>query len=396
MSNTMTTPDLAEARRLADAGPNSRDDDLYQWARDAEEMLRALAAEVERLRAQVAPAGWIVRDRSDIEAGAIDIEGPGFGRQVLSDGLSGMPLRMLHAFARAHLAAPAQQADPTRELLQRIVDGAAPGLRAVAADALKTAETYGASVELFDVVNVQLRAALEAPAQQADPGEIAREAKEYALAIFGDGDVRSDLRELNERIDRLAAIAAQQAPSLTVGERTKPLTPSQIERGREEWGGEHHDFSAGVRFAERAHRIGTASQPAAQGVGATLTALRAARDVIETDRDGFVDAHRLRDLRTQDPIAHGLVLVTEGVWIPGDVAQVLHDYDKAIALIDAAPAQAPAAELAETLAKAVEARIALRAEMKAFGLPPTPDHWHQSIAEADEAIAAALAAYRAV
>lgn len=38
-----------------------------------------------------------------------------------------------------------------------------------------------------------------------------------------------------------------------------PLTDPEIERGREQWGGERFDFTAGVRFAERKHGIKEAS-----------------------------------------------------------------------------------------------------------------------------------------
>ncbi|WP_457325100.1 hypothetical protein, partial [Roseateles sp. P5_E11] len=59
-----------------------------------------------------------------------------------------------------------------------------------------------------------------------------------------------------ENIKRFEALASQEQPKGTA------LTSIQIERGREQWGGERHDFTAGVRFAERAHRIGAAQSPA--------------------------------------------------------------------------------------------------------------------------------------
>lgn len=179
----MTTPEIAEARRLAEELANTREElaelrrehdqrggmlELTRMARDevADELerLRAQVASLSReawtwskaleaqlaqskpaqetAAAQVAPDGWTVRDRSDLEPGAIDVQGPGWARTILTrDGGD----RMLYALALAIALAPApaQQADPKRELLERIVDGATPGeggltasLRAVAADAL--------------------------------------------------------------------------------------------------------------------------------------------------------------------------------------------------------------------------------------------------------------------
>jgi len=61
-----------------------------------------------------------------------------------------------------------------------------------------------------------------------------------------------------------------------------------------------------------------------------------ARDIIVTDRQSFVDCQRLRDTRTESPIEHGLVWVDEDTWVTPDDAEALHDYDRALALIDAA------------------------------------------------------------
>lgn len=61
-----------------------------------------------------------------------------------------------------------------------------------------------------------------------------------------------------------------------------------------------------------------------------------ARDIIATDRQSFVDCQRLRDTRTESPIEHGLVWVDEDTWVTPDDAEALHDYDRALALIDAA------------------------------------------------------------
>lgn len=71
-----------------------------------------------------------------------------------------------------------------------------------------------------------------------------------------------------------------------------------------------------------------------------LAACINARDVIATDRQGFVDCHQVHGSRVDDAVAHGLVLVGDGVWIPPDVADALRDYDRALALIDAAISKA--------------------------------------------------------
>ncbi|MCM5682928.1 hypothetical protein M8A51_25680 [Schlegelella sp. S2-27] len=65
-----------------------------------------------------------------------------------------------------------------------------------------------------------------------------------------------------------------------------------------------------------------------------------ARDMLATDRQAFVDSQQVRGMRAEEPIAHGLVWVEDGVWIDSDVAEALHDYDRAIALIDSAVARA--------------------------------------------------------
>lgn len=79
--------------------------------------------------------------------------------------------------------------------------------------------------------------------------------------------------------------------------------------------------------------------------GATelLEACRNARDLIATDRQAFVDCSALRDSRIDNAVAHGLVWVSEGVWITPEDAEVLRDYDRGIALIDSAIARATGA-----------------------------------------------------
>lgn len=131
--------------------------------------VQALVAEVERLRAQVAPAGLAQRYIAEDDASISNVgKLMKLGRELADATLAASPAAPAQqaghaAFALEALAAaghvtqqkvdaalsiasnvlPAQQADPKRELLQRIVDGATPGegnltasLRAVAADAL--------------------------------------------------------------------------------------------------------------------------------------------------------------------------------------------------------------------------------------------------------------------
>lgn len=53
---------------------------------------------------------------------------------------------------------------------------------------------------------------------------LAEEAKQLALCIFGDGDVRSDLRELNERIDKLASMI----PAGGLAEEARPSASEEL------------------------------------------------------------------------------------------------------------------------------------------------------------------------
>lgn len=71
-----------------------------------------------------------------------------------------------------------------------------------------------------------------------------------------------------------------------------------------------------------------------------LAACVNAGDMLRTYRESFVDCSKLRDTMTDDPIAHGLVLVTEDVWVTPDDAEVVRDYDRAISLLDAAISKA--------------------------------------------------------
>jgi len=67
-----------------------------------------------------------------------------------------------------------------------------------------------------------------------------------------------------------------------------------------------------------------------------MAACENARDIIATDRQAFVDCQRLRDIRTESPIEHGLVWVDAETWIAPEDAEPLRDYDRALAQIDAA------------------------------------------------------------
>lgn len=75
------------------------------------------------------------------------------------------------------------------------------------------------------------------------------------------------------------------------------------------------------------------SNPAAPEL---LDACQNAREMIATDRQAFVDRHRLQDNRTEDPIAHGLVAAGDGAWLDYSDAEALRDYDQSLALINAA------------------------------------------------------------
>lgn len=55
----------------------------------------------------VIPPGWTIRDRSDLEPGAIDIEGPGHQRMNLSANHGNSAWRMLHELGNALLESPA-------------------------------------------------------------------------------------------------------------------------------------------------------------------------------------------------------------------------------------------------------------------------------------------------
>lgn len=94
-----------------------------------------------------------------------------------------------------------------------------------------------------------------------------------------------------------------------------------------------HEGVGGTRPAEANARLFAAAPD-------LLAACKNARDIIATDRQAFVDCQQLRDGRVDDAIAHGLVWVSEGVWIDADDAEALRDYDRALKLIDEAVAAA--------------------------------------------------------
>lgn len=74
-----------------------------------------------------------------------------------------------------------------------------------------------------------------------------------------------------------------------------------------------------------------------------LAAALNALDIIRTERNSFVDCSTLRDVRTEDPVAHGLVLVREDAWIEPADAEVVRDFDRAISLLETAIAKAEGA-----------------------------------------------------
>lgn len=67
---------------------------------EAGELLYALAA-APAVSAPIVPAGWVIRDRSDLEPGAIDIDGPDHPRLVLTTDHVNPALRRLYALACA-------------------------------------------------------------------------------------------------------------------------------------------------------------------------------------------------------------------------------------------------------------------------------------------------------
>lgn len=71
-----------------------------------------------------------------------------------------------------------------------------------------------------------------------------------------------------------------------------------------------------------------------------LAACVNASDMLATDRQAFIDCNRVQGSRTEDAVACGLVWVDEDTWIEPEDAEPLREYDRAIALIDAAMAKA--------------------------------------------------------
>jgi hypothetical protein len=85
-------------------------------------MARYCAALAAAPAAPNVPAGWVIRDRSDLEPGVIDIEGPGYPRTNVGPNPATDGLRTLHALARAMLAAPAVSAPATTPVTPRTAD----------------------------------------------------------------------------------------------------------------------------------------------------------------------------------------------------------------------------------------------------------------------------------
>ena len=226
-------PNLTHAREVADY----LDGDMGCWHSRAPTMLRAMADELERLRAQAAQLS-----------------------------------REAYTWSKALESSLREQV----------------ALQDAAGQALKTADTYGASVELFDVVNEQVRTALAAPAQQAEPSSL-----QYAADSLQSGDT------------------SLQSP--TVGEREEPveLSCERIASAKQnrEAAGLPAGFHDGARFAERFHGLPTSSapealpQPAAQAEPVLTDEQRLDwlceeaeftcgqwQVVIESDAESFIDA----------------------------------------------------------------------------------------------------------
>ena len=101
-------------------------------------------------------------------------------------------------------------------------------------------------------------------------------------------------------------------------------------------------------------------------------ALTNARDIIATDRQAFVDCHQVRnDELIHEAGALGLVLVGEGAWIAPEDAEPLHDYDRALAKIDAALSAAEAAP-PEPVAYLARSRYGSQCH---FGMKAAADAW---------------------
>lgn len=139
-------PNLTHAREVADY----LDGDMGCWHSSAPTMLRAMADELERLRAQAAQLS-----------------------------------REAYTWSKALESSLREQV----------------ALQDAAGQALKTADTYGASVELFDVVNEQVRTALAAPAQQAEPSSL-----QYAADSLQSGDTSLQSPTVGERVELVRSI----------------------------------------------------------------------------------------------------------------------------------------------------------------------------------------------
>jgi hypothetical protein len=74
---------------------------------------------------------------------------------------------------------------------------------------------------------------------------------------------------------------------------------------------------------------------------AALNACEKSRELLTVDRTSLVECHRLRDVRIESPIEHGLCLVDGESWLERDDYELVCQYDTATGLIDAAMKEAP-------------------------------------------------------
>lgn len=84
-----------------------------EWCKWAEQEVAPKLRQALDASPTQAPAGWVIRDRSDMEPNAIDIEGPGFPRMNLSKDHGNPAWRTLHALASALLVVSHLSAQPS-------------------------------------------------------------------------------------------------------------------------------------------------------------------------------------------------------------------------------------------------------------------------------------------
>lgn len=157
--------------------------------------------------------------------------------------------------------------------------------------------------------------------------EIRTEGDDKLVAVC-QGEVRSDARRLVATWNACDGISTETLEHKSVLDAVGKSVEIQKKwrKGRQE-----------LANLTRAHEAVIAERDSLRAVNAgLLEASKNALDILTTERQSFVDCNQLRDCRTDDPIAHGLVLVQEDVWITPEDAEALRDYDRALLLLDAA------------------------------------------------------------